>query len=58
MERAYLLIAGVLTGAAVGLLSSSFGSWLAAGTVMGVTLSLFAQPRRKDPGQSQLKVDS
>ncbi len=54
MQRAYLLIAGILTGAAVGLLSSNFACWLAAGLAMGVVLSLFARPRRKQP---QLKAD-
>ena len=47
MERAYLLIAGVLAGAAVGMLSSNFACWLAAGAVMGVVLMLAARPRRK-----------
>ncbi len=49
MDRAYLLIAGILTGAAVGLLSGNFTCWLALGAVMGFVLSLAARPRRKRP---------
>ncbi len=49
MDRAYLLIAGILTGAAVGLLSNSFTCWLAAGAVMGAVMFIAARPRRKHP---------
>jgi len=44
MERMYLLIAGILTGAAVGLLTGHLG-WICAGAVMGGLLALFARPR-------------
>ena len=44
MERMYLLIAGILTGAAVGLLTGHLG-WICAGVVMGGLLALFARPR-------------
>ena len=53
MERAYLLIAGILTGAAVGLLSGNLTCWLAAGAVMGVVLVASAQRRPKRPAEPQ-----
>jgi hypothetical protein len=49
MDRAYLLIVGVLTGAAAGLLSGNLSCWLAAGAVMGLVLMIAARPRRKHP---------
>ncbi len=47
MERAYLLTAGVLTGAAIGLLTSNPNCWLAGGVAMGLVLAIAARPRRK-----------
>jgi hypothetical protein len=43
MDRFYLLIAGVLTGAAVGMLSGHVNYWLAAGVVIGVVMSAAAR---------------
>jgi hypothetical protein len=47
MDRAYLLIAGVLTGAAVGMLSGHLTYWIAAGVAIGLLLS--ASARRRHP---------
>jgi uncharacterized membrane protein len=47
MDRAYLLIAGVLTGAGIGLITGDFTSWLAAGAVLGVVMSTLAGRRPK-----------
>ena len=58
MEKAYLLIAGILTGAAVGLLSGRLTCWLAAGAVMGVILAVAARPSSKKSPPQSLKADS
>ena len=47
MDRAYWLIAGVLTGAAAGLLSGNLTCWVAGGAVMGTVLMIAARPRPK-----------
>ena len=58
MERAYLLIAGILTGAAVGLLSGQIAVWISLGVVMGIVLSVSARRRPKNPVEPQsLKVN-
>jgi F0F1-type ATP synthase assembly protein I len=46
MERAYFLIAGILTGAAIGLLSGQMAVWVPLGVVMGIVLSVSARRRR------------
>jgi F0F1-type ATP synthase assembly protein I len=51
MERAYLLIAGVLTGAAVGILMGRITLWICVGVVMGVVLA-FAARRRPQATES------
>ena len=53
MERAYLLIAGILTGAAVGLLSGQIAVWIPLGVVMGIVLSASARRRPKRPVEPQ-----
>ena len=59
MERAYLLIAGILTGAAVGLLSGQIAVWIPLGVVMGIVLSASARRRPKHPAEpQQRKADS
>jgi uncharacterized membrane protein YccC len=45
MNRAYLLIAGVLTGAGVGLFTGHLTYWIAAGAAMGVVLLAAARHR-------------
>lgn len=49
MERAYLLIAGILTGAAVGMLTGQIAVWIPLGVVMGIVLSVSARRRPKRP---------
>jgi F0F1-type ATP synthase assembly protein I len=49
MERAYLLIAGILTGAAVGMLTGQMAVWIPLGGVMGIVLSVSARRRPKRP---------
>jgi uncharacterized membrane protein YoaK (UPF0700 family) len=59
MERAYLLIAGVLMGAAVGMLTGRIAVWICAGLAMGLVLAVAARRRAKDPIKAQqLKADS
>jgi F0F1-type ATP synthase assembly protein I len=47
MDRAYLLIAGILTGAAIALLTGRFAVWIPLGVAMGVALSAAARRRPK-----------
>jgi hypothetical protein len=51
MERAYLLIAGVLTGAAVGLLTGHVTVWLCIGVAMGVVMSASVRRRPRQPAE-------
>jgi hypothetical protein len=53
MDRVYLLIAGLLTGAALGLLSGNLGLWITIGVAMGVAMSVAARPRPKHPVEPQ-----
>jgi F0F1-type ATP synthase assembly protein I len=53
MERAYLLIAGILTGAAVGILTGQIAVWIPLGVVMGIVLSVSARRRPKRPVEPQ-----
>ena len=53
MERAYLLIAGVLTGAAVGMLTGRIAVWICVGLAMGVVLAVAAR-RRTDPDRNEI----
>jgi gas vesicle protein len=59
MDRVYLLLAGILTGAALGLLSGRPALWICVGVVLGAVLAVAARPRTQDPTKSQqLKADS
>ena len=58
MERAYLLIAGVLTGAGVGLITGDFTSWLAVGAVMGLALCAMVRPPAERREMKERIVDS
>jgi uncharacterized membrane protein YoaK (UPF0700 family) len=59
MERAYLLMAGLLIGAAVGMLTGRIAVWICAGLAMGLVLAVAARRRPKDPMESQqLKAGS
>jgi uncharacterized membrane protein YoaK (UPF0700 family) len=51
MERAYLLIAGILTGAAVGMLTGQIAVWIPLVVVMGIVLSASARRRPKRPAE-------
>ena len=53
MERAYLLIAGILTGAAVGMLTGQMAVWICAGLAMGAVLA-FAARRRAKPNHNEI----
>ena len=61
MTKLYLLIAGVLTGAGVGLIAgggNAMAEWVAAGAVMGLVLAIAARPRAKQSNVPSLKGDS
>jgi hypothetical protein len=47
MERTYFLIAGILTGAAVGMLTGRIAVWICAGLAMGAVLAVAAGGRAK-----------
>jgi hypothetical protein len=49
MERAYLLIAGILTGAAFGMLTGRLALWICVGAFMGVVLAIAARRRPEHP---------
>ena len=53
MERAYLLIAGILTGAALGMLTGHIAAWICAGLAMGVVLAVAAR-RRPEPERNEI----
>ena len=53
MERAYFLIAGILMGAAVGMLTGRMAVWICAGLAMGVVLAVAAR-RRAEPDQDEI----
>jgi uncharacterized membrane protein YoaK (UPF0700 family) len=53
MARAYLLIAGILTGAAVGMLTGRIAVWICAGLAMGVVLAVAAR-RRTDTDRNEI----
>jgi hypothetical protein len=59
MERAYFLIAGILIGAAMGMLTGHIEGWICAGLAMGVVLAIAARRRPKNANEAQqLKADS
>jgi F0F1-type ATP synthase assembly protein I len=59
MERMYVVFAGILIGAAMGMLTGHIAGWICAGLAMGVVLAIAARRRSKDPVQpQQLKADS
>ncbi len=59
MERTYFLVAGILIGAAMGMLTGHIAVWICAGLAMGAVLTVAARRRGKSPVQpQQLKADS
>jgi hypothetical protein len=59
MDRIYLLIAGILMGAAMGMLTGHIAGWICAGAAMGVVLAIAARRRPKNVNEAQqMKADS
>jgi len=54
MERAYLLIAGILTGAAVGMLTGRITVWICLGVIIGAVLAVAARRRPARPVEPEV----
>jgi len=59
MERAYFLIAGILIGAAMGMLTGQVLVWICLGGLMGAVLAVAVRRRPQKSSEAQsLKIDS